>query len=452
MVIGGGLAGLVAAHRLKRAGVAVTLLEAHTLGGKLGRLTLGGDALDLGPNTVLESNPEIAGLIDDLGLRSRFLQADESANRRFVLRNGSLEPFPMSPPAMLKSKLLSPMGKVRALLELGVGKPTGAEETVAQLIQRRFGCEVLEYALDPFLIGTYAARPEDLSSRHVLAVLGQLEAKHGSVLRGAIGMMRARRKTAPAPKTHSGKLFAFPNGLSELTDALRANLEADLLEGARVVRLESGRVTYVKDGKTHTVEVDQIVVATPADVTAELLQGIAPETSSALETVRFSAVAQVFLRFPKGSPGIPKGFGVLVPRLEGRRILGAVFNSSIFPSRYTGEVVTVFVGGTRQPELLEQTDDNLIAMALEELRVMLPELGSASESAVESTVRRWAQGIPIYGLGYSRVLEAATQFEALHPTIKLIGNWRGGIGVPDTVKNAFNTAKTLIAELEEVRA
>ncbi len=451
-MIGGGLAGLVAAHTLKRAGIAVTLLEAETLGGKLGRLRLGGDSLDVGPNTVLESNPEIAGLIDDLGLRSRFLQADEAANRRFVLRKGALEPFPMSPPAMLNSRLLSPFGKLRALLEVGVGKSKVTEETVAQLIRRRFGREVLEYALDPFLIGTYAARPEDLSSRHVLAVLGQLEAKHGSLLRGAIGMMRARRKAAPAPKTHSGKLFAFPNGLAELTDALRASLADDLLEGARVVRLESGRVTYLKDGKTHTLEADQIVVATPADVTAELLQGIAPETSSALKTVRFSGVAQVFLRFPKSSTGIPKGFGVLIPRLERRRILGAVFNSSIFPSRYTGEVVTVFVGGTRQPELLGQTDDSLIGLALEELRVMLPELSISSESTVESAVRRWAQGIPIYGLGYGRVLEAAAQFETAHPKIKLIGNWRGGIGVPDTVKNALNTAKTLVAELEEVRA
>jgi protoporphyrinogen/coproporphyrinogen III oxidase len=456
-VIGGGLAGLTAAFDLKRGGADVMVLEAEELGGKISSfVTPTGNVFDIGPNTVLESNPATTALIDDLGLRDRVLYADDASKIRWTWQDGKLERLPEMMNA-LSSNVLSNEGKRRAWLEAFVPRGSG-EESLADFVTRRFGREVIERMVDPFLIGTYAARPEDLSSQAALRMLYDLEKAHGSVIRGVLKMLKSGR-----PPPSPGKMFTFPGGFAEMIGALRDRLEGNVIENARAVKIEldtvgaqhaaplqrpsSVRVRHEHQNTEHQLEVDAVVIATTPLETAHLI----PEESALhqqLSSLKSAPVAQVFLEFNRDQVPSPSGFGVLVPSTENRRILGAVFNSSIFPARYSSTILSVFIGGSRQPELLNGGDADLERIALEELQVML----GIEAKPTSSLVRRWSHGIPMYGLGYGVVLEAARAFEEHHPRVAFVGNWRAGVGVPDTIKQARDVAAQLLKTLEVAHA
>ncbi len=447
-VIGGGLAGLTTAFDLQRGGAQVTVLEAEQIGGKISSfVTAAGNVFDIGPNTVLESGAATAALIDDLGLRERVLYADDSSKIRWSWQNGKLERLPEMMNA-LSSNMLTPEGKRRAWLEAFV--PRGVtEESLADFVTRRFGREVLEHMVDPFLIGTYAARPEDLSSQTALRMLYDLEQTHGSVIRGVLKMLKSG-KPPPSP----GKMFTFPGGFAELIQTLREQLEGRVFDGARVVQIQldpartgGARLVYAHEGVEKMLEVDAVVLATTPLETAQLLPEDT-ELRQKLSNLPSAPVAQVFLEFDRNQVPSPQGFGVLIPSTQGRRILGAVFNSSIFPARYSSTIITVFIGGSRQPELLNGGDAELEALALEELRVML----GITAKLTSSLVRRWQRGIPMYGLGYGSLLELANQFEQREPRVSFVGNWRAGVGVPDTIKQARGTAVKLLQPSEVTHA
>lgn len=443
VVIGGGLAGLVVAYRLKQSGVEVKLLEAaKVVGGKIGARKAGGEPFDIGPNTVLESNDAIAKLIDELGLRGEMLYASPTANARWILKRGKLLPLPDSPKAFLGSRLFSLGAKLRLLREPFIAKAE-REETLAEFAERRFGKEILDYAINPFLVGTYAARPEDLSARAAFKTLYELESECGSVLKGAI----AKAKTAKRePKSYSGKMFSFAGGIYAIVQKLSASLGAAIERGAEaqdVQRDGSGwRVFFVQQNEMKSLDASHVVFATPADVAASLVQPIDASLAASLASIRYSPVAQAFLGFAREEVPQPEGFGFLTPEKEQRQILGAVYNSAIFPSRYQTVAFTVFLGGSRKPELARYSDGTLIEVATSELQSIL---NIKARPIVESAAK-WERAIPQYRIGHAEILAKVDAFEAREKTLAFAGNWRGGISVPDTVAQAEATARKLLAE------
>lgn len=448
IVIGGGLAGLTVAYRLKQKGIEVRVLESSkAVGGKIGARKVGGEPFDVGPNTVLESNDAIHKLIDELGLRSEMLGASPQANARWIMKNGKLVALPTSPPAFLTTPLFSLGAKLRLLREPFIAKAT-REETIAEFVTRRFGKEILDYVINPFLTGTYAAKPEDLSAQAAFKVMSELEEKHGSVIKGAI----ARAKEAKQhPKPYSGKMFSFAGGFYTVIQKLSATLGASIERGADVqdVQRESTqwRVFYVQQNEMKSLTATHLVFATPADVTANLIQGLDKHVSEALSKIPYSPVAQVFLGFTKEEVAQPKEFGFLVPEREERQILGAVYNSAVFPSRYQTVAFTVFLGGSRKPELVRYSDGTLIEVATAELQSIL----NIKARPVIESVAKWERAIPQYRVGHSEILAKVDALEAREKTIAFVGNWRGGISVPDTVAHAEETAERLLVSLSANR-
>ncbi len=448
IVIGGGLAGLTVAHRLKQRGIEVQVLESSkAVGGKIGARKVGGEPFDVGANTVLESNDAIHKLIDELGLRSEMLGASPQANARWIMKNGKLVALPTSPLAFLTTPLFSLGAKLRLLREPFIAKAS-REETIAEFVTRRFGKEILDYAINPFLIGTYAAKPEDLSARAAFKVMSELEEKYGSVIKGAI----ARAKEAKQhPKPYSGKMFSFAGGFYTVIQKLSATLGASIERGAEVQDIQregtEWRVFYVQQNEMKLLTATHLVFATPADVTANLIQGLDKQVSEALSKIPYSPVAQVFLGFTKEEAAQPQGFGFLVPEKEERQILGAVYNSAIFPSRYQTVAFTVFLGGSRKPELVRYSDGTLIEVATAELQSIL----NIKARPVIESVAKWERAIPQYRVGHSEILAKVDALEAREKTIAFVGNWRGGISVPDTIAQAEETAERLLVSLSANR-
>jgi oxygen-dependent protoporphyrinogen oxidase len=443
IVIGGGLAGLTVAHRLKQSGVEVQVLESSkAVGGKIGAQIIGGEPFDIGANTVLESNQAIHNLISDLGLQRDMLFASPEAKSRWIMKNGKLIALPTSPPLFLTTPLFSVGAKLRLLCEPFIGKALH-EETIADFVTRRFGKEVLDYAMNPFLIGTYAAKPEDLSARAAFKVLAELESKYGSVIKGAVARAKEAKQN---PKPYSGNMLSFSGGFYAVIQKLSASLGASIERGASVQDLQregtAWRVFYIQQNERNSISATHLVFATPADVTARLIHSVDETASESLSKIPHSPVAQVFLGFTKEEVVQPKGFGFLVPEKEARQILGAVYNSAIFPSRYQTVAFTVFIGGSRQPELVRYSDRSLIELATAELQAIL----NINRRPVVEGVAKWERAIPQYRIGHSDILAQIDALEAREKTLAFVGNWRGGISVPDTIAHAEEVAQRLLAQ------
>jgi len=452
-VVGGGITGLVAAYLLRRRGVRVTLFEAaDQVGGAIRTTRTDGFLAEHGPGAFLTS-PLAEGLLDTLGLGPAVVEASPSANRRYVVRDGALVPFPVRPLAMLTSPLLTPQAKMRVLLEPLVRAPAGSDdESVAAFVRRRLGAEVLDYAVDPFVAGIFAGDPEQLSLRHAFPRVAELEAQHGSLSRGLMASLR--RRTAPAgpslppelgaaPRARP-RLVSFADGMQSLPEALAAALgdavkcrcPVRLLhrQGARWV-LEAG---MEGDASKHTV--DAVVMATPAHVLAAMeLPAELRQLAWAVEAVDYPPMSTLVLGFMRDEVAHPlDGFGMLVPAVERRTLLGALFSSSLFPGRAPeGEVaISCFVGGARGAERAREATDLLVERLLFELRSLL---GVEGEPTFVHHVY-WPRGIPQYAVGYQRVKDAAAAMEGGHPGLYLAGNYRNGVSVGDCLSEGAEVA------------
>lgn len=431
IVIGGGLAGLCAAYRLKTQGISTLALESEKdIGGKIQTQQTQGFVFDVGPNTVLDSNESVMRLLSELNLTDRLLWANPAANARYILKNGTLVPLEVSP-ALLFTPLLSLSAKLRLLKEPFIA-PSAARETVAEFIERRLGKEALEYLINPFLAGTFGAKPEHLAADAAFKTLTQWEKEYGSIIKGALRSRKGR-----APKKFSRKMFSFAGGFYEVIERLGERLGAVLLREAHVqsiAREGAGlRISFTHNGISKTADAQKIIVATPAPQAARLIEPLAPELATALAKIPYSPIAQVFLGYEPHQVSLPNGFGFLVPEVEQRKILGVVFNSHIFPERYgQGAAMTAFIGGSRQPELALLSEAELIALARAEIKEIL---GIDAVPKATATAQ-WRDAIPRYDLQHQDIVRSVERYEQTHDDIFFTGNWRAGISVPDTMAHA----------------
>lgn len=433
-VLGGGITGLSAAHRLAALGHSVRLFEQGTrLGGVVQTEVKDGWLSESGPNSFQESSPEIGQLLGELGLQSEILAAGPEAKNRYLVRDGGLVPLPMSPGAFLRSPLFSLRAKLRAAQELFSSRRNRiGDVALAPFIRTHFGQEMVDYAVQPFVSGIYAGDPEKLSTRHAFPRLWQLEKEHGSLLRGQIAGARQRRAQG-LPRMP--RLISFRRGLQALPEALAARLpRGTTLLKTRVdglVPSGSRWTIHWHDGwRTHSEAFDCVVSALPAPALARLTVGSFGEQSLAgLASVETAPVSSLFLGFRRDQVAHPlDGFGALVPAVEKRAVLGVIFSSTLFPGRApAGHVaLTVMVGGALQPELAALPPDQLWAAIRVDLRDLLGVTG-------EPVVRRhafWPQAIPQYHLGHERHLIMMDACERMHPGLFIGGNVRDGIALP----------------------
>lgn len=463
-VVGAGITGLVAAYELRRRGVNVTLYEAsEQTGGAIRTTHAKGFLAEHGPNSFVTS-ATVDALIAQLDLQDDVVEANRDANRRYIVRDGALREFPMTPFAMLSTRLFSLRAKLRVLLEpmVKAGRP-GADESIASFVRRRLGPEILDYAVDPFVSGIFAGNPEQLSMAHAFPRVLELEQEFGSLSKGLMAQMRRGRRTPPSPSAPGAgdvggggaapaggdatsgasmpaagaRLISFVDGMQTFTDALQASLGGTLRLGCPVHLVHRNEERWVVDagpeGSSQARTVDAIVMATPAHVLAAMeLPAAMRKHAAPVERVEYPPMSSLTLGFARGDVAhVLDGFGMLIPAAEQRNLLGAQFSSSLFEERAPdGHVaITCFVGGARQPERAREATDQIVERVLRDLRDLLGVRGTP----VFVHHVFWPRAIPQYTLGYQAVKDAVDTMEQDNPGLYLAGNYRHGVSVGDCV-------------------
>jgi oxygen-dependent protoporphyrinogen oxidase len=387
-----------------------------------------------GPNSLLES-AAFDSLIEGLGLQAERRYAAPEAKNRYLVRGGRLLPVPMAPHRLVSTPLFSLRTKLRILTEpFSRARAGGADASLASLVRDHFGQEIVDYAINPLVAGIYAGDPEKLSTKHAFPKLWKIAQTHGSLILGEIAAMKARRASGEKPVA---RIVSFARGLQTLPAALAGALPPGAIRTrTAVVSLLPGRPWKLgsrRDGLTTTDEFDAVVLALPAADLAGLPIGPSGDRPLAsLELVEYPPVASLFFGFRREQVAHPlDGFGALVPAVEGRSVLGVLFSSTLFAERApAGHVaLTVYVGGTRQPDLARLAPEALRSRVLADLHDLLGVQGHPVFT--HKTV--WPRAIPQYNIGYERFIETIARAEAQHAGLFVGGHVRDGISVANCI-------------------
>jgi oxygen-dependent protoporphyrinogen oxidase len=449
IVVGGGISGLTCAYRLQQAGVPVRLLEASSrAGGLIGTIHKNGFLFESGPQSFQGSAP-LLELIGEVGIESELQQADPKAPR-YIYLHGRLHKIPMSPQALMTSSLLGLKSRAKIASEpFKRTKPSSQEESVADFVRRKFGHEILEYLVAPFVSGVYAGDPEKLSLKAAFPTLEEWEREYGSVLRGA-----AKSRTAAQKKSGPPPLCSFSRGMGTLMGAIASKLGDSLHRGAQATAI--GRtsdnqwryqVCFAENGRSETLDAAAIVVASPAYVASHLISTLAQPLAHTLSGVAYAPVAVVATGYYDRQIGQEfAGFGFLVPRSEKVRTLGTVWNSSLFSGRApAGSVVmTSFIGGATDPAIVDLPDKEIGAIVESENARVLRITGSP----VASAIWKYAKALPQYNLGHGHVVEAVRDGERANPGLFFCGNYLEGPALGRCVENATQTARAVESYLQ----
>ncbi len=466
VIVGGGLSGLVAAHRIhtqtaKSADpVDLVLLEAKDrVGGAIWTEHVDGFLLEGGADSFITNKPAALNLCKELGLGDQLIGPDATNRRSFVVRNGKLLPVPegfvlMAPRKLgpiITTPILSFRGKLRMLMDLiRPRRNDDADESLASFVKRRLGREALERLVQPLVGGIYTADPNELSVKATLPQFVEMERKYGGLIRGAFAEMK---KTKNADRTASGArygLFAsLIDGMETLPRALAASLPPGTIRTNSPVRRVSrsdtgGWLVEPLDGPP--IEATGVILATEAHASARMVDALDPELALHLRSIPYASSAIVIATYKRDQVSHPlDGFGVVVPTIENRRILAISFTSVKFPGRAPKDsvILRIFVGGATQPELFDLDNGAIEALACSEASQLLGITGPP----IFTRVSRHPRAMPQYTLGHlDRVATIRTR-AALHPNLVLAGNAFDGVGIPDIVKSAQTVADDLLASL-----
>ncbi|HXA56228.1 MAG TPA: protoporphyrinogen oxidase [Candidatus Acidoferrum sp.] len=437
VVIGGGISGLACAYRLRQLGVPVTLLEASPRpGGLIESVETNGFRFETGPQSFL-GTPPLMQLIRELKIEGELVTANPRAPR-YILRHGRLQKIGLSPQAMLSSSFLSPGSRWKLASEaFRRTVPPSEEETIAAFVRRKFGHEILEYLVSPFVSGVYAGDPEKLSLRAAFPSLEEWEREYGSVIRGAMKSRKQSGGVGPSP------LCSFRRGAAALPGAMAEFLGGNakvLTPVSAITRTASGYQVRVAENAQHTIASSAVILAAPAYAASGMVRPFASALADTLSGIAYASVAVFSAGYHAKQLNAPlDGFGVLIPRSEKHRTLGIVFNSSLFAGRAPeGQLaITSFLGGATDPELLEESDDRIAAIAEKDSAAIL----GISGQPIASAVWRHPKALPQYNLGHAHIVGSLRDAERRHPGLFFSGNYLEGPSIGKCVEHSFKTAQ-----------
>jgi protoporphyrinogen/coproporphyrinogen III oxidase len=467
-IVGGGIAGLSVAHavRAQSPGADVVVLErgAH-VGGNIRSDVVDGYLCEAGPDGFLDNAPATLEFVDALGLTPRLVRSSDAARRRYIFRRGRLHEVPLSPDRFLTSPLLSLAGRLRVLAEPFAARPPRHDESILGFAERHIGREAAQVLVGSMVSGIFAGDARQLSLRSAFPKMHEMEAHYGSLFRAMLAKRRERRNGngmgAPA-----GQLTSFVGGMQDLTIAAAASLGRAVRTGVRVSRLQArtglarshprpvGARAFSLGCGPHQIEADAVVLAGPACETADLVRVCAPAAADLLAAVHTAPLAVVCLGYDyaalAGERGVLDGFGFLVPRGEGPRILGALWESSIYPGRAPigRALLRVMIGGATDPGAVELTDDELLAIIRADLHRTM---GLSLEPELVHLTRHW-RGIPQYTIGHQARLERIEAALAPHAGLFLAGNSYRGVSVNACIEDAPRIAGLVASHLQTIEA
>ncbi len=478
-IIGGGIAGLAAAYELEQARKAgakleYTLFESRErLGGSLSSEIVDGAVLERGPDSFLTEKPAAAELCRELGLGAELTPSNDADRKTYILVRNRLVPLPDGLMFLVPTKLIptaltrlfSLPTKIRMGLELlHPPRPAGQDESVAALVKRHFGREVVDRLADPLLSGIFGGDAAQLSARTVLPRLMEMEEEYGSLTRGMLAAHRnmrakikaaAKRTARPAnvkvsvPAARS--IFtAMRGGMNQLVDALAARLDpASVRLSTPVCGIEKTADGWRIEANGATEIYDAVIMASPAWAAGALLGPVDPVLAEELSAIPYSSSITVNLIYDEDQLGrLPEGFGFLVPVVEGRSMLACTFVHRKFLGRtpHGKAVLRAFLGGMKNEALMAAPDAKLVATVRRELAEILGEKIFPREAEPEYTqVSRWPRAMAQYAVGHQERMQRIAVRVAALPGLQLAGNAYDGIGIPDCIRLGRKAARELMA-------
>lgn len=445
-IVGAGITGLLIAWKLQKNGLNVEIFERKAEpGGAIKTVRMDDWQAEYGPNTLLLKDRKVAELLAELGLSGEKQVANPEAEKRFIVKNGKLEPLPSSMVSAIQTPIFSLSGKLRVIAEPFIPKSKDRDQTVAEFVKRRLGEDVLDYALNPFVAGIYANRPEDLSLRHAFPLMDNLEQEYGSIIWGAVAGAKKRKQDSSRV---ARELISFEKGLQQLPNTIASEINKLHLnhEVQSVNKSENQWTIKTKMGEYGPY--DQVVLNTPLYKLNRELIPIREEQLKILQKVNYPPLSVMLLGFKKEDIEHDlDGFGFLVPEKENRKILGALFSSTLFSNRAPEDshLITVFIGGGRQPQLAGKNSEELFDIVMDELRELI---GVTGEPQFKDHIY-WPKSIPGYHVGYDDILQTLSDVEAENDGLIFAGNFRNGISVPDCIKNGLKIADEITQKADQ---
>ena len=440
-VIGGGITGLAAAWKLKSEGVHVQLFEPGSRpGGWVHSTERDGCLLEWGPHSVLPRSPNLIQLAREVGLHETWVSADSKAKKRYVYRAGRLRSLPTSPLGIPFSRALSPFGWWRVLMEPFQSAQEIPEESVKEFFHRRLGKEAAHILADSMVAGISGGIPESLELESFAPKVKQMERDHGSLFSGIL-------RSSPVGGVPFKGTGTLRGGMQSLTDALARDL-GDRYQGSVPVTdlYRSGSVwNLAVEGayQGDTSGFDAVILASPAAQAARILSSQSSHLCGLLDTISYAPMVLVQIAYaPSESRFSPDGFGFLVPRGQGMGILGAIWSSTIFPWRSPSgtALATVFMGGVRDPEVVDRTDEEIRLQALESLKHVYGE--AFRPQWIE--IKRAKAAIPQQQRGHSRKVAAIRHSLLQLPGVELAGGYLDGISLENCATSGIEAASRIL--------
>lgn len=461
VIVGGGISGLAAAHRLQRESRAsggnlqIIVLEAsERLGGKILTEQLDGLTIEGGPDSFLSSKPAALQLCEELGLGDRVIGTTDSGGGTFILRSGRLEPLPegitMLVPTrlrpLLRSRLLSPVGKLRMGLDLFIPpRRDASDESVGHFVRRRLGREAFERMAQPLLSGIYAGDAEQLSLLATFPRLRETELRYGSLTRGMLAQRRQAREATPSGPRRSA-FISLRGGVGELIEGLAAampDVEIHTDTAATGVEPCTAGGYLVSTSTGQRFEANGLIFATPAYATADLLERIDPDLEPLLRQIPYVSTATVTLGYRTSDiERRSEGRGFVIPRVENRELTAVTWATNKFSGRAPDDVALVraFVGRAGREAAVDLPDADLLQLVRRELREIL----GITAQPVMARVYRWHRALPQYVLGHTELLKQIKGRVAQIPGVRLSGSAYRGVGIPDCIQSGQTAAEQLL--------
>ena len=450
-IVGAGIAGLSLAHALRKRsggrGIDVVVLEASArAGGNIRSERQDGYLIEWGPNGFLDSAPMTLALVGELGLVEELHVSSDRARRRFLFRNGRLHEMPAGPAAFVRSRLLSPGGKLRLALEpFAQARPEG-DETIHAFAARRIGREAADVLIDSMVSGVFGGDARELSLRSCFPKMWQMETDHGGLFRALFASLRARRlRKGDAVGAPLGRLTSFRGGTEELVRGLVRSLGGIVRTATAVASVEqkaNGFTLAIGDGVTITA--DAVAMCGGARASAALVGPVDEDLAAQLGSIPAAPLCIVCLGYSlEKLPSPPDGFGFLVPRGEGPRILGVLWDSSIYEGRAPAEKVLLraMIGGACDPDAVRLEERELVDIVRRDLASTMG-ITIAPEMV---RIIRHPDGIPQYTVGHAARLSGIESALRGHPGLFVGGNSYRGVAINACIEDAEALADRVLA-------
>ncbi len=459
VVIGGGITGLSAAHRLieiqkeQNLDLEVLLIEASDkLGGAISTIEKDGYLIEEGPDMFFTKRPWALNLSKRLGLDHELIETNEKKRGTFVLWQKELVPVPegflMLAPSkilpFLKTPLFSWKGKLRMLMDLFISKKGVRDESLASFVRRRFGNEALQRMAQPMIGGVYTADPEKLSLRATMPQFLDMEETHGSVIKG---MLKSNNETSGDSGARYSQFLSFKKGMQTLIDTIKSKFpEGSISLGEKAREITSSNPGWKIQTQRREINASALIITTPSYHAASLIQNIDPSLQSDLSSIEYASSAVIILAYKKDDISHDlNGFGFVVPEVEKNDLIACSFSSVKFEGRAPKGCVLLraFVGGALNPGICDLDDADLIEKAHRELSQIL----GISSSAEFAILKRYPKAMPQYHVGHMELIERIREKTGRHQGLEIAGNAYSGVGIPDSVHSGEQAAEAIIKDL-----